>query len=318
MFIGILYLLAACLCWSVVFVIPDFLTGFSPLEISLGRFFFFGITSIFLILTKKRELFHKSYAAIWKKAFWFGCISTIGCYTFTVFCIRYANPATAALLFGTVPIIVVLCGNLRRKEYPVRIFIIPCLVMSLGILISNREAFLWSGESLSSYLIGVLSGIAGIACWIWYVIACFDFMEKNTKISSMDWVMMLGSSVFCQVLIASLGLFWILEDAGKYFSFTLKLQYFLAGTFVLGVVSSWIALYCWTQGNLRLPIALVGQLAIFELVFGLILIYIVKTRFPSTMEIAGIVLMIAGVLQGFYSLKKFSASKSLDKSSLGE
>lgn len=304
MFIGALYLLAACLCWSVVFVIPEFLTGFSPLEISLGRFFFFGITSVFLILAKRIDLFHRSYGAIWKKAFWFGCISTIGCYTFTVLCIQYANPATAALLFGTVPIVVVVCGNFRRKEYPFRIFLVPCLIMSLGILISNREAFLWEGGSLTSYLMGVLSGIAGTGCWVWYVLACFDYMEKNPKISSMDWVMMLGTSVFFQVLLVSLGLFWMLDDVTKYFSFTTELQYFLLGSFILGVVSSWIALYCWTQGNLRLPIALVGQLAIFELVFGLILIYVVKTRFPSFMEIAGIGLMIAGVFQGFRALKK--------------
>ena len=216
------------------------------------------------------------------------------------------------MLFGTVPIIVVLCGNLRRRDYPFRIFLLPCLVMSVGILITNKEAFLWTGGSLSSYLIGVLSGLIAMACWIWYVMSCFDFMEKNTKITSIDWVMMLGSSVFIQVLIFSFGLFWIVDDVEKYFSFTKELQHFLLGSFILGIVSSWIALYCWTQGSSRLPIALVGQLAIFELVFGLILIYGVETRFPSVMEIAGIVLMVVGVLQGFYSLKKLSVRKSLE------
>jgi drug/metabolite transporter (DMT)-like permease len=303
MFIGTLYLLAACLCWSGVFVIPEFLVGFTPLEISLGRFFFFGLTSIILILTKRRDLFRRDYLSIWKKAFIFGFISNIACYTFTVFCIQYANSATAALLFGAVPIIVALCGNLRRKEYPFRIFLFPFLIMGLGILISNREAFLWEGKSLASYLGGLLSGFMGVSCWIWYVLVCFDFMEKNTKIKSTDWVMMLGSSVFCQVLLVALGFFWVLDDVSKYFSFTRDLQYFLGGSVVLGVISSWLALYFWTQGNLRLPISLVGQLAIFELVFGLILIYCVQGRAPSFMETTGIVLMITGVLKGFHSLK---------------
>lgn len=312
MFIGALYLLAACLCWSLIFVVPGFLTGFSSLEISLGRFFFFGLTSVVLILIKRRNLFDKSYKDLWKKAFGFGFLSTIGCYTFTLLCMQYANPATAALLFGTVPIIVVLCGNFRRRDYPFRVFLLPCLVMSIGILITNREAFLWRGESLISYLIGLLSGLIAMSSWIWYVISCFDFMEKNTRITSIDWVMMLGSSVFVQVLIFSFGLFWMVDDLDKYFSFTKELQYFLVGSSILGVVSSWLPLYFWTQGNSRLPIALVGQLAIFELVFGLILIYGVETRFPSVMEAAGIVLMVGGVLQGFYSLKKLSLNKSLE------
>lgn len=304
MLIGTLYLLAACLCWSLVFVIPGFLTGFSSLEISLGRFFFFGITSVFLLFFKKRNLLHSSFKPIWKKAFLLGGVSTVVCYTCTLLCIQYANAATAALLFGTVPIIVVLCGNWRQKEYPFRIFLLPCLIMGVGVVLVNADIFFWHGEGLSSYLVGALLGAVGVGCWIWYVIASFDFMEKSTSITSVDWVAMLGSVVFAQVLFVGCIGFWTLEDAHRYFSFTDELQYFLWGCLVLGVVSSWGALYCWTQANLRLPIVWVGHLAIFELIFGLGLIFLVESRFPDFSEIIGIVFMVGGVFQGLYSLEK--------------
>ncbi len=304
MVIGVLYLLGACLCWSAVFVIPAGIKGFSSLEISLGRFFFFGLTSVCLILSKKRDLFQKIYGKVWKKAFGFGLLSTIVCYTFSVVCIRYAGSAMTALLFGTVPIVVALLGNFRRKEYPFRLFLFPCLAIGTGILLANKEAFSLGAETSISYTVGVLSGIAGVASWIWYVIACFDFMEKNEQIGSSEWVMAVGSAVFCQVIVLWGIVFLITGDVSKYCTFTSDLQGFLVGSIVLGVISSWLALYFWTQANLRLPISLVGQLAVAELVFGLALVYAVENRMPSWSEGSGVVLMIAGVLYGFRSLKK--------------
>lgn len=309
MIVGVLFILTACLGWSLVFIIPEFLQGFSPLEISVGRFFFFGLISLIFLITKKRKLLDKSYISTWKKALFLGFLSTIGCYTATVFCIKYASPAVTTLLFGMVPIFVALCGNFRKREYPFRCFLVPCLAMGAGIVFANIEAFCLGDVHIPFYFLGIFCGIIGIVFWIWYVLVTFDFMEKNKHISSTDWVIMIGVSTFFLVIVTAVALICTTDVLSKFTALTDEVHNFFMGTVVLGTICSWGSLYLWTQGNLRLPISLAGQLAIFELVFGLLLIYSVEKHWPLPLEILGIVLMVVGVLFGFKALEKENRKK---------
>ena len=117
---GILFTIAACFCWALVFVIPGFLTGFHPLEIALGRFFIYGLISFLFLITKKRDLFSKKHLDSWKKAFYLALFSSIICYTGTVCNMRYTGPTLATLVFAMSPICIALLGNWHKKEYPFR------------------------------------------------------------------------------------------------------------------------------------------------------------------------------------------------------
>lgn len=301
MWLGVFYLLIACFCWSGVFVIPKFISGFTALEISLGRFICFGAISVLVLLVRRRELLQKIWWPIWKKAFWLGFISTIGCYTATVWCIQYAGPKIATLLFGMVPIIVAICGNYRKKEYSFHVLTIPCSLMTLGIFLSNLEAFSLEGESVPLYLIGFFAGIVGIGTWIFYVISSFEFMEKTPQIQSFDWVILIGSAAFCfSVLFGAL--IFTFQGWDKYA--LADLGSFITGSLILGGISSWLALYCWTQGNLRLPISLVGQLAIFEVIFAMGILFVVEDRLPTLFEAIGTGAMVIGVFQALKSIDR--------------
>src|ERR1700733_3435751 len=116
MLIGVLYVIGACLCWGLVFVVPLFLQGFSSIEIALGRFFFFGLFSFLFLLLKKKHLIQRVYAEAWAKAFLYGFISTLVCYICLVFCMRYANAAVAALIYAMSPITITLFGNYRKQN----------------------------------------------------------------------------------------------------------------------------------------------------------------------------------------------------------
>jgi drug/metabolite transporter (DMT)-like permease len=237
---GVFYILGACLCWSGVFVIPKFITGFTALEISLGRFFCFGMISTIGLLVKKRKLLTKTWGSIWKKALWLGFISTIGCYTATVLCIQYASPKVANLLFGLVPILVAIFGNHRKKEYSFRVIALPCAFIGIGIVLCNIEAFSLEGESLSSYIFGFFMGLLSLFCWVWYVLACFDFMKKNSHVTSSDWVLMTGGTVFC-LATAIGGTVVGIEGLERYLA--LDLVSWIIGSLVLGGISSWLATY---------------------------------------------------------------------------
>lgn len=58
--LGILAGIATGMLWGIVFIVPQALPDFTPLELSLGRYFFFGLASCF---TLKRTWGHfKSFS----------------------------------------------------------------------------------------------------------------------------------------------------------------------------------------------------------------------------------------------------------------
>lgn len=304
MIAGILYVIAACFCWGMVFVIPKFLTEFSALEIALGRYLFFGLVSLFILLFNQRYLFRKPYLSKWGKATWYAFLSTLVSYTCLVFCIRYANSAVTALIFGMSPLTITLAGNWYKKEYTFRGFVIPILLMLTGIILVNLNAFSLQDVALGPYLFGLFCGLAGLGSWTWFAIANFHFLEKNKEISSKDWVTMIGVATLFTVGLVIFCFIPFHPDITRYFVLTEELKRFLMGTLLLGTVCSWLAFYFWNRGNFYLPVSLAGQLTITEMIFGLLFIYLVEQRWPSPLEIGGILIMIGGVLTSFKTLKK--------------
>ncbi len=104
MFKGVLFALAACFIWGLIFIIPEYISGFDSFEIALGRHFINGfISCLFLILQGgvSLKIFN---APVWKKAFLFSLICNIGYYTCLVISIKYASPAIAALIVELAPL----------------------------------------------------------------------------------------------------------------------------------------------------------------------------------------------------------------------
>ena len=48
---------------------------------------------------------------------------------------------------------------------------------------------------------------------------------------------------------------------------------FLGGCAILGILCSWVGTYLWNRASLLLPVALAGQLTIFETIFGILFFY---------------------------------------------
>lgn len=310
MYIGIINVLLACLCWGLIFVVPSIIEGFNPFEIALGRFFCYGFISFSWILLSKRHLLSKKYLPVWKKAAWFGLISTLICYIGMVFGIRYANPAVTALIFAMSPITIAFLGNYLRKEFEFSQFFLPSLFMLIGIVIANLPAFQSSTGSLGYYLLGLGSAFLGLTAWTWYTVNNSIFLSKQSQVSMSEWNLMMGGATFILVLITSCFLPWLSQDASKYLSFEPKMQTFFIASLILGVISTWFAFFFWNSGSKRLPISIAGQLMVFEVIFGLTFIYLLEKRVPIFIEILGIIFMLTGVLIGCRKLVKLKLEQT--------
>ena len=301
---GILYTILACFCWSLVFVIPSLIKEFSPIEIALCRFFFYGLISFTVVLVKKRHFFSKSYLPLWKTGFLFAFLSTILCYTGSIYNIKYAGPTIATLVFSMVPITITLAGNWHKRECSFKKLLLPLALMIAGIILAKASSLESKAESLSFFLIGISCGLVGLASWTVFTVLNSDFLQKQKTLSLNDWGLLTGTATFFLVLIVSSILACFGKDFSKYsFSHT-PFNQFLSLTFLLGTVSTWLSFFLWNKGSKKLPVSLTGQLMIFEILFALILIYLFENKAPTSLEITGICLMITGVLTGFKVVKK--------------
>jgi drug/metabolite transporter (DMT)-like permease len=126
MFIGILSGLLAGAFWGFSFLVPKVLGNFSPSEVALGRFGFYGIvSSIFLIFHNKNslKLFKKPYI---RKAFVLCLTGNTLYYFLLIYCIRFAGIPYASLCIGMIPVTTVLFSgekNVRKLLFPLALIV---------------------------------------------------------------------------------------------------------------------------------------------------------------------------------------------------
>ncbi len=307
---GILFTIAACFCWGLVFVVPSFLENFHPFEIALGRFFIYGLISLVFILIKKRDLFSKKHLNHWKKASYFSLFSTLVCYTGTVFNMQYAGPTIATLVFAMVPITIALAGNWHKKEYPSQKLFIPLSLMVVGIFLAKFKGIDDPTTPFLNYFIGLFFGLLGLASWTWFAVANSHFLKQNKDLSVNNWGLMLGTSTFFHVLVFGAIFLFSSENHEKFHTFSVENQTFAVASVILGTLSTWLAFFLWNQGSKRLPISMTGQLMISEIIFALLLIYIFEKSVPTIAELSGILFMISGVFLGFKKLNNYAKAAS--------
>jgi drug/metabolite transporter (DMT)-like permease len=71
---------------------------------------------------------------------------------------------------------------------------------------------------------------------------------------------------------------------------------FVGLMFAIGLLASWLGTLCWNEASHRLPTTLVGQLIVFETLAALAYAYLLRAQWPPPLTLAGIALLVAGVV----------------------
>ena len=297
---GIIFALSACLIWGLIFVVPEFMEGFSPIEIALGRYFFYGVVSLFILLKMRlRGLCHYPWD-IWKRAFQYSLIITIFYYTCVVLAVQNASPAICALVLGISPIAIAFYGNWQQKECSYRSLILPSVLIIVGLVVINAPKFAES-TSPDNYLFGVLCSFFALMAWSWYVVANSRFLKNNPQVATHNWSTLIGVATFCWVIVFS-GIVWMFFEEflelDKHFTYGMELTNFLMGCAVLGLLCSWVGAFLWNTASVHLPVPLAGQMTIFETIFGVIFVYALDRNLPPQQECLGIALLLAAIIYG--------------------
>lgn len=304
---SVLLVLIACSIWGLNYVVPQYMTNFSALEVTLGGFFFLGILSCFFALKQGIKKWKSLSRRTWRQALIYALFVNLLYYLALVTGLRYANASVIALLMGLSPITLAFYGNWRQKECSYRHLVMTSLFIGCGLICVNWEAFrTLSGQASWEYALGLFCGIFALASWNWYIVANARFLKNNPHISSSDWSTMIGIGTFVWVLIAIP--FFVAassaEDLVKYTELSPPLYSFLAGGVILGFICSWLAFYLWNLGSQALPISLAGQLTIFETVFAILFFYLLEASLPTMLELFGMMTTLTGVLLSVHLFRK--------------
>ncbi len=301
---GIVFALAACFVWGLTFVIPEFESSFTPIEIALGRYFMFGLLSLLIFSVSWRRGMLRYPFAIWKKALLFALASNIGCYTLLVLGVRYSSAEISALIVGIAPVTIAFYGNWKRKEGRFRELILPSMLIITGLLSINGFPFS-EGGVVWTYALGMLCCCGTLVAWSWFVVVNATFVKEHPEVSASDWTTLMGVStlIWVMVLTVAIALFFHSHiNFEKYLYLNDALIGFIVGCVVLGLVCSGLGAWFWNRASYHLPVSLAGQLTVFQVIFGLLFAYSVDRRLPPLTESVGILLFLAAVCYDLRSL----------------
>lgn len=296
---GILFALCACFIWGLIFIVPQFMNSFTPIEIAVGRYLVYGCLSL-VILFKINGLRIPDYTpAMWLTAFSLSFFASVGYYVFVVLSLRYASPAICALILGLAPITIAVYGSWKEHERNYKRLVIPSLLILVGLGLVNFPHLAYN-DTISHHLLGITYALLALASWSIYVVLNSRFVKKHPKLPSSEWSTLIGVATLAWACILILGTLLFFKNElsiEKYTVPSFELWQFFIGCCVLGFGCSWVGGFLWNKASYHLPVSLAGQISIFETIFGLVFVYCLEKRPPNFLEGAGILLfLIASVL----------------------
>ncbi|WP_429930723.1 DMT family transporter [Agrobacterium vitis] len=290
--------------WGLAFIIPYLTKEIDPIIITAGRYVSYGFLSLLLVpfLTKghlQRLTFHD-----WKVVLVLSFTGNIGYYGLLVAAIHLAGVQIAALIIGTLPVTIAIIGNIVEKEFEFRRLLPAILIILAGLCILNGSKVMSTTDpmNLTNLAGGIFLAGCALVLWTMYGVTNARYMKKNPQISANLWSIAIGLATGFQalviliVLVATHDLVMIVDFSPLYNQHIfLK---FLAGSLVLGTIVSWYATVLWNNASRALPVAVAGQLVVFETLSSLLYAYVIDKRLPDVMELSSGLLIIIGVVIG--------------------
>ncbi len=289
LFLGIAAGLAAGFLWGFVFLTPQILTTYSPVEITFGRFLFFGLCSLFYF-NKVRDIFQRLrtrelvvVTALSAAGFWFYTI-------LLVFSIQQGGAVITPLIIGLLPITISLCAS--KGQMVTLTFAAGLIFIFTGLMVLQLWPLLSGTGDFSNLNIASIIGlIAALGLWTWYALGNTAFLHRNPWISKRDITSFIGLISFAIMLLIAavmidVPLLLSRPDFGSYIFWCA----------IIGAGSSWIASWLWNICSTNCPLQISAPLIVSETIFGLLFTFIYQQRLPIPTEAIAITLFLGGAV----------------------
>jgi drug/metabolite transporter (DMT)-like permease len=297
--------LAAGVMWGLVFAGPLLLPDYPAAMLAFGRYLAFGLVAIVLAGIdgpRLRELTPDD----WLEALKLGLIGNIVYYLFLASAIQAAGGPLPTMIIGTLPVVIAIVSNRRDAardgRLPWRRLLPSLLLIGLGLALVNQAELdhlrSQADADLRAYALGALLAVGAVACWTWYPIRNADWLRHHPDRSPRAWATAQGLATLPLAAIGYAG-FWIWTAvAGSDFPMPLgpRPGDYLLLMIAIALFASWLGTLCWNAASQRLPTTLVGQLIVFETLAALAYAFALRGAAPSAATMAGIGLLVAGIV----------------------
>ena len=307
MLAGTLFALAAGLMWGLVFVTPLLLPEYPAALLSFGRYLAFGLIALPLAWLDRRRIASLTRAD-WGEALRLALVGNIVYYLFLSAAIQRAGGPLPTMIIGTLPVVIAIASNLRGSaqvrardgRLPWARLAPSLALIGLGITLVNHAESAQPGAASDGWRLwsGVLLAVAAVACWTWYPIRNADWLREHPDRPPRAWATAQGLATL-PLAAAGYALFW---GWSAWTGSTLPMpggprpMEFALLMLAIGLLASWLGTLCWNEASQRLPPALAGQLIVFETLAALAYAFALRGQWPAAPALAGIVLLMAGVL----------------------
>ncbi|MCI1191725.1 DMT family transporter [Calidifontimicrobium sp. SYSU G02091] len=302
---GTLFALAAGLMWGLVFVAPVLLADYPPALLSFARYLAFGLIALPLAWLDRQRL-RQLTRADWVQALELALVGNVVYYLFLAGAIQHAGAPLPTMIIGTLPVVIAVSSNLRDARRDGRLpwarLAPSLLVIASGIALVNQAELAHLRDDpaadLGRYALGALLAVGAVACWTWYPIRNADWLRAHPDRSPTVWATAQGVATLPLAVAGFAGYWGWSAASGSAFAMPWgpQPQLFVGLMLAIGLLASWLGTLCWNAASQRLPTTLTGQLIVFETLSALAYAFALRGAWPDATTLAGIALLVAGVV----------------------
>lgn len=284
---------AAGALWGLVFLAPQLVREFTPLQLAAARYLAYGLFATALIAPRWRRLTRLLGPREWWALVWLSLLGNIIYYVLLASAVQLGGIAMTSLIIGFLPVAVTLIGSRDHGATPLSRLAPSLLLGTAGILCIGWQSLGTIETGLQpGGLIGLACAIAALASWTTYAVGNARWLVRVRHLSSHDWNLLTG------VVTGGLALL-LLPPAlliGAHAHEANEWLRFAAVAAGVALFASIIGNACWNWMSRLMPLTMVGQMILFETLFALLYGFLWEHRLPTTLESVAIVLVVASVL----------------------
>lgn len=290
---GIVCGMGAGALWGLVFLAPQLVRGFNPLQLTVGRYLGYGLIALMLIAPRWRTLSVQSGRRQWWSLAWLALSGNTLYYVLLSSAVQTGGIAMTSLVIGFLPVAVTVIGSRDHGAVSLRRLLPSLLLCTAGAVCIGSQALARSTvASAERPLFGLLCAIGALASWTAYAIGNARCLARLPTVSPQDWNLLTGLATGAQSLLL-LPFAFALGAASHGVDAWARFGVVSAGVAVLASIAG-NAL--WNRMSRLLPLTLVGQMILFETLFALLYGWLWERRWPTPLEIAALCFVVLSVL----------------------
>lgn len=279
--------------WGFVFLAPELVREFSPLQLTIGRYLCYGLIAAALIVPRWRSLAPHLTKHQWLNLAWLAFAGNTLYYVLLSSAVQTGGIAMTSLVIGFLPVAVTVIGSRDRGAVPL-MKLLPSLSMcAAGALCIGWQAVAApTTGSTRTQLIGLLCSIGALASWTAYAVGNARCLTRLNHVSAHDWSLLTGIVTGVQSLVLiplALALDTSHHDIAEWARFG-------AVSIGIAVIASIVGNALWNSMSRLLPLTLVGQMILFETLFALIYGLLWESRLPTSLELAALAFVAMSVI----------------------